>query len=158
MKRLLLLTTLWTCCTASAQGVADVFKSITGARREVIAVLPKVAREELAMALKATAARGTKVFLITEQASVKRGGYLLNVSHGPGSIYTYLYHGILPDAWVMVDGAWYVSGPGLDTSQSRSVQISQDARKRQQLSLWVKNITQRGPIPRVDLVRMRFQK
>lgn len=158
MKRILLTCTLWSSCLGHAQGVSNALKSITEARREVIAVLPKVGRQDMAIALKQAATRGTKVFLITERASVKKGGYLLNVSHGPESIYTYLYPATLPEAWVMVDGAWYVTGPGLDMEGTLPITLSQDSAKRQQLLKWAAAITKKGPVPRVELLKLRFQK
>lgn len=158
MKRTLLVLALWSSCLGNAQSVSNALKSITAARREVIAVLPRVARQDMATALKQAAAQGTKVFLITERGSVKSGGYLLNVSHGPESIYTYLYPGTLPEAWVMVDGAWYVTGPGLDTEGAFPITVSQDVTKRQQLLKWSAAITKKGPVSRVELVKLRFQK
>lgn len=156
--KLLPLLTLWACCTASAQGVSDVLKSITSARREIIAVLPQVASEGMAVALKQAAGRGTKVFLITERASIKRGGYLLTVSHGPNSIYTYLYPSRLPEAWVMVDGAWYVTGPSLDSAQSSAVQINRNPQQLKQLNAWATSVIRKGAVSRVDIVRLRFTK
>ncbi|GGR15597.1 hypothetical protein GCM10008957_30430 [Deinococcus ruber] len=154
----MLLTTLLCSSFANAQRAASVLQSIAGARTELIAVLPTVGRQDLAVALKAAAARGTKVFLITEAASVHRGGYLLNVSHGPDSLRTYLYRGTLPEAWVLVDNAWVATGAGLDQEGASVLEVSQDAAVVQRLNAWARQVTQAGPISRPDLLKLHFGK
>ncbi|GGB61175.1 hypothetical protein [Deinococcus soli (ex Cha et al. 2016)] len=157
MRRILCLLLL---CASSveAQSTADVAKSIQGARREVIAVLPRVMNEAVAAALKVTAARGTRVFLITERATVKRGGYLLNVSHGPSGINTYLYPGAITTPWILVDGAWLASGAALDADLTAPVAIIRDAGTLSRLNLWATQVTAAGPTPRVDLLKLRYDQ
>lgn len=157
MKRTLCLVAALCCSPAGAQSVSDVAKSITAARREVIATLPTVGREDIAAALKAAAARGTRVFLISERRTVTGGGYLLNVSHGPPSIHTYLYAGTLPTAWVMVDGSWVVSGAQLDRQNGLGLTISRDPTTLKRLNTWATQITKSGPIPRMDLLKLRYR-
>lgn len=147
-------------CASSvdAQSATDVAKSIQGARREVIAVLPRVMNEAVAAALKVTAARGTRVFLITERATVKRGGYLLNVSHGPSGINTYLYPGEIPTPWVLVDGGWLASGAALDSDLAAPVAITREAGTLSRMNRWATQVTAAGPTPRVDLLKLRYDK
>lgn len=157
MKRLPLPLGFTLCCSlAGAQSVSDVAQSIASARREIIAVLPSLGREDLAGALKTAAARGTRVFLIAQRSAVNSGGYLLNVSHGPQSIYTYLYDGTIPTAWVMVDGAWVASGPQLDRRAGPGLVVSRDPATLNRLSSWATQVTRHGPVDRVTLLKLRY--
>lgn len=158
MKRILMLASCLCASVAGAQTLADVAKAVQGARREVIAVLPLVAGEDLAVALKQAAAKGTRVFLITERTAVRSGGYLLNVSHGPSSINTYLYGGSIGVPWVMVDGAWLVSGAPLDGRGQGSLNVTTDQPTLQRMNTWATAVTKAGPVPRVDLLKLRYEK
>jgi hypothetical protein len=145
------------CSVAGAQSVSDVAKAIETARREIIVALPIVGRNDIAASLKAAAARGTRVFLITEARAVTSGGYLLNVSHGPKSINTYLYASRIPTPWIMVDGAWVASGDQLDTRSGAALTVTRDPAVLQRLNTWATQITKRGPIPRVELLKLRYR-
>ncbi|WP_229776069.1 hypothetical protein [Deinococcus ruber] len=146
-------------CSAHAQSTGSVVQALINARTEIIAVLPKVGCQDIAVALKTAAAKGTSVFLITERATVHRGGYLLNVSHGPESIQTYLYAGPLPSAWVLVDNAWVASGVTLDQEGvDVAPTISQDAATLRSLNTWARQVTAAGPIKRPDLLKLHYGK
>jgi len=157
MKRFLFLGLALFTSAGHAQSSLGVVAAIQAARSEVIAVLPRVGRQDVAVALKAAAARGTVVFLITERATARRGGYLLNVSHGPLSIGTYLFAGALTTPWVMVDNAWVASGSALDQEGvTLTPSISQDAATLRRLNVWATQVTAAGPIKRPELLRLHF--
>ncbi len=143
---------------AEAVTITDALQSIRGARREIIAVLPGVVREDMATALKAASARGTRVFVITRNSSVRSGGYLLTVSHAPGSLYTYLIAGEIPVPWVLVDGSWVVSGRALDQEGAGFVEVTRAAAKIAPLQTWAREITKAGPVSRVDVLKRRYAK
>ena len=150
------------CSLLGSAGAADTLppsiQAITQARREIIAVLPQVGSEAMAQALKTAAGKGTRVFLITERRTVKGGGYLLTVSHGPSSIRTYLYAGQISQPWVIVDGAWGLAGPGLDRSAGGDLQVFRDGATLQRLNTWARQVTKAGPIARPDLLKLRYSK
>ncbi|WP_019008582.1 hypothetical protein [Deinococcus aquatilis] len=157
MKRILAVAVLLL-NMAEAVTVTDALRSIRDARREVIAVLPGLMREDMATALKATSARGTRVFVITRESSVRSGGYLLTVSHAPGALYTYLIAGEIPVPWVLVDGAWAVSGRALDQEGAGSVEVTRAASKIAPLQTWAREVTKPGPVSRVDVLKRRYAK
>lgn len=142
----------------AANTLPSSLQALTQARREIIAVLPTVGSEAFAQALKGAASKGTRVFLITERATVKRGGYLLTVSHGPPSIRTYLYPGRITQPWVIVDGAWGLAGPGLDQSAGGDLQVFQDSATLKRLNAWAQQVTKAGPTARPDLLKLRYGK
>lgn len=145
------------CLTSgSAQSAASTLTSIAGARTQIVAVLPTVGRLDLATTLKAAAAKGTRVYLITERATVTKGGYLLNVSHGPQSIQTFLYPGTLPEAWVLVDNAWAVTGAGLDQEGQATLNVLNDSAQLRRMTGWARQVTAAGPVRRPDLLKLRL--
>lgn len=155
MKRLI---TVVMCCAgfAQAQRIADVTSAIASAHRELIVVLPRLQRTDIAKAIKQAAAQGTRVFLIFPKANVKGGGYLLNVSHGPTSINTYLYQGSIAQPWIMVDGAWIVSGDGLESGSGEPLIVNHDPTSLTRLSAWAQHVTAAGPTDRVEIIRQRY--
>lgn len=160
----MLMNIRWTCCClfflggAQAVSVTDALKAVSTARREVVAVLPGVNRLDVALALKEAAKQGTVVKIITERARVRGGGYLLNVSHGPQSISTYLIDGRISQPWVMVDGAWVISGTALSQEGSGSLELTQGQANLADLKAWVAQVSRRGPVNRVDILRLYYGK
>lgn len=146
------------CCAglAQAQRISDVTSAIASAQRELVVVLPRLQRTDIAKALKQAAAQGTRIFLIYPKANIKGGGYLLNVSHGPESIHTYLYAGTISEPWILVDGAWVVSGAGLESIGSGPISISRDPATLNRLTAWAQKVTAAGPTNRVDILRQRY--
>ncbi len=140
-----------------SQGVEHLLTQVSKARREIVAVLPSVLREDVAVALKAAARRGTRVFLIVEGSKARAGGYLLTVSHGPPSIYTYMV-GRITTPWIMVDGSWVASGPGLDSYADVRVTVIENPASLQQLTTWAGEVTREGPVPRIQVLKRYFGK
>ncbi|CAM3406151.1 hypothetical protein DESA109040_11360 [Deinococcus saxicola] len=138
-----------------APGVAG---SLTGARREIIASLPAVGRADIAAALKKAAANGTRVFLISRESSARGSGYLLNVSHGPPSLLTYLKSIPTGTPFILVDGSWAAVGQGLDQEGGGAISLVKDAGTLKNLTVWATRITRAGPTARVDIVRLRFPR
>lgn len=157
MKRISL-AVLLCACTSGAQSLSDVTRAIAGAHRELIVVLPQLARTDIAKAIKQAAAQGTRVFMIYPVANVKGGGYLLNVSHGPETISTYLFKGTIPAPWIMVDGAWLVTGAGLDDQAGLDLQVVQDRATLVRLNQFARQVTASGPTDRVEIVKRRYSK
>jgi len=131
--------------------------AIRNSRREIIAVLPAVINPEVVHALKAATARGTTLFLITHTRTVRQGGYLLTLSHAPGTVHTYLTAAQIKVPWIMVDGAWVASGPVLDGG-SGAVGISRDRPTLARLNIWATGVTRTGAVSRVDLLKRRYDQ
>lgn len=153
-----MLSTLLCASTSGAQSLSDVTRAIAGAHRELIVVLPQLSRTDIAKAVKQAAAQGTKVFVIYPAVNVKGGGYLLNVSHGPATISTYLFKGAIPSPWVMVDGAWVVTGAGLEDQRGQDFRVVQDRATLVRLNQWARQVTAGGPTDRVEIIKRRYSK
>lgn len=164
MKRSSLVLTLCAALSVTPAHAADTvaplsstLKALQGARRQVIATLPAVVSEEVVKALKAAATRGTTLFLITNTRTLRQGGYLLTLSHAPGTVHTYLTDGAIPVPWIMVDGAWVASGAALDGGTG-DVTVSRDRAVLGRLNTWATSVTRAGPVPRVELLKRRYAK
>ena len=159
VKRTLITLTTLCAATADAQSAEALLTGIKTARREIVAILPVLGREDVAVALKAAAKRGTSVYLISERASLRRSGYLLNVSHGAPTIRTYLTSTPITNAWIIVDGSWAATGWGLESpNRPQDVRITTNRIDLSRTLKWASAVTRVPPVSREQIIRWFYGK